>query len=33
VERLPGDSLKALMNIMRDDARQMGIKLPLLDLT
>jgi hypothetical protein len=31
VERLPDDSLKALMNIMKDDARQMGIKLPPLD--
>jgi trimethylamine--corrinoid protein Co-methyltransferase len=31
VERLPDDSLKALMNIMKDDARRIGIDLPPLD--
>jgi trimethylamine--corrinoid protein Co-methyltransferase len=30
-EPLPDDSLKALMSIMRDDARRMGIDLPALD--
>jgi len=32
VEPLPDDSLKALMSIMKDDARRMGIELPPLDL-
>jgi trimethylamine--corrinoid protein Co-methyltransferase len=31
VEPLPDDSLKALRNIMKDDARRMGIDLPPLD--
>ena len=31
VEPLPNDSLKALMSIMKDDARRMGIELPPLD--
>ena len=31
VEPLPDDSLKALTNIMKDDAQQMGIDLPSLD--
>jgi len=31
VERLPDDSLKALMRVMKDDARRMGITLPSLD--
>ncbi len=31
VEPLPDDSLKALMGIMKDDARRMGIDLPPLD--
>jgi trimethylamine--corrinoid protein Co-methyltransferase len=31
VEPLPDDSLKALMSIMKDDARRMGIDLPPLD--
>jgi len=31
VEPLPGDSLKALKRIMKDDARRMGIDLPPLD--
>jgi trimethylamine--corrinoid protein Co-methyltransferase len=30
-ESLPDDSLKALMRIMKDDARRMGIDLPPLD--
>jgi trimethylamine--corrinoid protein Co-methyltransferase len=30
-EPLPDDSLKALMGIMKDDARRMGIDLPPLD--
>jgi len=30
-EPLPDDSLKALMSIMKDDARRMGIELPPLD--
>jgi hypothetical protein len=32
VEPLPDDSLKALMSIMKDDARRMGIELPPLGL-
>ena len=32
VEPLPDDSLKALMSIMKDDARRMGIDLPPLGL-
>jgi trimethylamine--corrinoid protein Co-methyltransferase len=32
VEPLPDDSLQALMNIMKDDARRMGIELPPLGL-
>jgi trimethylamine--corrinoid protein Co-methyltransferase len=32
VEQLPDDSLKALMSIMKDDARRMGITLPPLGL-
>jgi len=32
VERLPDNSLKALMSIMKDDARRMGIDLPPLGL-
>ena len=31
VDPLPDDSLKALMSIMKDDARGMDIDLPLLD--
>jgi len=31
VEPLPDDSLKALMRVMKDDARRMGIDLPPLD--
>lgn len=31
VEPLPDDSLKALMSVMKDDARRMGIELPPLD--
>ncbi len=31
VEPLPGDSLKALRTIMKDDARRMGIGLPPMD--
>jgi trimethylamine--corrinoid protein Co-methyltransferase len=31
VEPLPDDSLKALMNIMKDDAKRLGINLPPLD--
>jgi len=31
VEPLPDDSLKALMSVMKDDARRMGIDLPPLD--
>ena len=30
-EPLPDDSLKALRNIMKDDARRMGIDLPPMD--
>jgi trimethylamine--corrinoid protein Co-methyltransferase len=32
VEPLPEDSLQALMSVMKDDARRMGIPLPPLDL-
>ena len=28
VEPLPDDSLKALMSVMKDDARRMGVDLP-----
>jgi trimethylamine:corrinoid methyltransferase-like protein len=31
VEPLPDDSLQALISIMKDDARRMGIDLPPLD--